>query len=71
MPTTHASATSGWPSSSPSSSAGATWKPRTLMSSFTRSPMKMLPSSEMRARSPVRRKPSAVKDSRVASGRLR
>src|SRR5258706_8361289 len=46
MPTTPTSATASCPRRKPSSSAGATWKPRTLKISLRRSTIKRLPSYE-------------------------
>src|ERR1700675_2864860 len=58
-PITATSAMLGWESSSASSSAGATWNPLYLMSSFNRSTMKYRSWSSIWPMSPVWKKPSA------------
>ena len=68
-PRTAASFTIGQVSSAASTSAGATWKPLTLISSFSRSRMNTQPSASTSARSPVFSQPS-TSVSAVASGRL-
>src|SRR6185369_7910912 len=68
-PTTATSATAGWAASTLSTSAGYTFSPPVMIMSLTRSLMNRYPSSSSDPTSPVRKKPLAVNDSAVASGR--
>ena len=69
--TTAASAMLGWVMSMASSSAGATWNPLYLMSSLSRSTMKISSSSSTYPTSPVCSHPSLSMVRSVASGSLR
>lgn len=57
-PKTAESSTAGWPCSTASSSAGATWKPLTLIISLERSVRCTQPSGSSQPTSPVRYQPS-------------
>ena len=69
--TTAASAMLGWAINMASSSAGATWKPLYLISSFNRSTMKSSSYSSMYPISPVYNHPSLSMVLSVASGSFR
>ena len=69
MPKTAQSRTEGWPCSTDSTSAGATWKPLTLIISFERSVRWTQPSGSIQPTSPVRYHPSAKASAFASSGR--
>src|SRR5256886_9321899 len=71
MGITAASATAGCVHSSASSSAGATWKPLYLISSFNRSTIVKYPSASTCPMSPVWSQPSRSSVAAVASGLFR
>ena len=59
----------GWPCSTASISAGATWKPLTLIISLERSVRWTQPSGSSQPTSPVRYQPSAKASAVASSGR--
>ena len=69
MPNTAQSSTAGWPCSTASTSAGATWKPLTLIISLERSVRWTQPSGSSQPTSPVRYQPSANASAFASSGR--
>ena len=68
-PKTAQSITAGWPCSTASISAGATWKPLTLIISLQRSVRWTQPSGSSQPTSPVRYQPSSNADAVASSGR--
>ncbi|KDP02096.1 hypothetical protein MAV101_04395 [Mycobacterium avium subsp. hominissuis 101] len=68
-PNTAQSATAGCPCSTASISAGATWKPRTLIISLRRSVMRSHPPVSSQPASPVRYHPSRIASPVASPGR--
>ena len=68
-PNTAQSITAGWPCKTASISAGATWKPLTLIISLLRSVRWTQPSGSNQPTSPVRYQPSAKAAAVASSGR--
>ena len=70
MPNTAQSITAGWPCSTASTSAGATWKPFTLIISLDRSVRWTQPSGSRHPTSPVRYQPSTMASAVASSGQV-